>query len=83
MDCSLLDRFIYEGECGGKEVFRSLLIFILDGLSELFYLAPEHGLISFVDGPSTQTSPPLSVSGSVISHVFLLRKKSYDKIYFL
>ena len=37
-----------------------LLILVLDGLPQLFYLCTEEGLVSSVDGLPTKAVPPLA-----------------------
>ena len=79
VDRTFLDRSVYNGESMRQQLLGFLLVIILDGLSEFFDLGAQHRPVASVDRVSFETSPPLSKSGLMNSHFYLLKRNDMIK----
>ena len=68
MNGAFFDSPVDNRERFTKQIFGSLFVIILNGVSQFFDLSPKDGFISSVDLVSAQTSPPLSNGGLMIGH---------------
>jgi hypothetical protein len=79
VDRTFLDRSVYDGESMRQKLLGFLLVVVLYNLSEFLDLGAQHRPVAPVDRVSFETSPPLSKSGLMNSHFYLLKRNDMIK----